>query len=70
MRHRDCADAGYGQLEAKLRERARVPPREESRWWELDTPELRRLVQSHGDMVNHPSVAALEAWRRDGRVSG
>ncbi|MBP6879223.1 MAG: CatB-related O-acetyltransferase [Phenylobacterium sp.] len=30
---------------------------EESRWWELDTPELRRLVQSRGDMVNHPSVA-------------
>ena len=38
---------------------------EATRWWELDTPELRRLVQSHGDLINHPSVAAIEAWRRD-----
>ncbi|MBA4011919.1 MAG: hypothetical protein C0481_08640 [Phenylobacterium sp.] len=38
-------------------------------WWELDTPELRRLVQSQGDMVNNPSVAALEAWRRNQPIS-
>jgi len=43
---------------------------EATRWWELDTPELRRLVQSHGEMVNHPSVAALEAWRRGQPISG
>ena len=44
--------------------------RSTTRWWELDTPERRRLVQRQGDMVNNPSVAALEAWRRSQPVSG
>lgn len=37
---------------------------EASRWWELDTPQLRRLLETHADVVTNPTVAALQAWRR------
>lgn len=56
-----------GNPARKLRDR--FPPDliaaiEESRWWELDTSELRRLLERHGEVVNKPSVAAIDAWRR------
>lgn len=43
---------------------------EASRWWELDTPELRRLLETHSDVVTNPTVAALQAWRRVDEASG
>lgn len=42
---------------------------EASRWWELDTPELRRLLETHSDVVTNPTVAALQAWRRVSQAS-
>ena len=56
-----------GNPARKLRDR--FPPDliaaiEKSRWWELDTSELRRLLERHGEVVNKPSVAAIDAWRR------
>jgi len=35
---------------------------EESRWWELDAPQLRDLVQANHDLVFHPTVESLSAW--------
>lgn len=35
---------------------------EDSRWWELDAPQLRELVQTNRDLVFHPTVEALTAW--------
>lgn len=39
---------------------------EASRWWELDIGELRRLVRERPELVYHPSVAALAAWKEEG----
>ena len=36
---------------------------EESRWWELDPPDLRKLLHDRRDMLFHPDAAMLEAWQ-------
>lgn len=38
---------------------------EASRWWELDLPDLQKLVKERPEMVFHPSIAALDQWRTD-----
>jgi hypothetical protein len=48
--------------------RARFEPElaealESSRWWELDPPELRKLVQERPDLIFHPSVSAVCEWK-------
>jgi virginiamycin A acetyltransferase len=35
---------------------------EASRWWELDLPQLRQLVQERHHLVYHPTPATLTAW--------
>lgn len=35
---------------------------EESGWWTLDAPGLRRLIVANADLVRHPTVAALQQW--------
>ena len=40
---------------------------EASRWWELDLPDLRRLVAARRDLVFAPAVASVEAWIREAR---
>lgn len=62
-----------GNPARKLRDRFApdmVEALEESRWWELDPPELRALVQKDADLVFHPSAERLRAWtaaRKAGR---
>ncbi|MEK7430737.1 MAG: CatB-related O-acetyltransferase [Pseudomonadota bacterium] len=38
---------------------------EASRWWEMDIPDLRRLVTDRRDLVFAPDVASLRAWERE-----
>ena len=57
-----------GNPAKKLRDR--FPPDliaaiEESRWWELDLPDLAKLVRERPDMVFHPDDAALTQWRSE-----
>ncbi len=40
---------------------------EASRWWELDLPQLRRLVEERHDTVFSPNVERLEAWMRESK---
>jgi acetyltransferase-like isoleucine patch superfamily enzyme len=35
---------------------------EESRWWELDLPELRRLVETRRGLVFNPTVGLVREW--------
>jgi acetyltransferase-like isoleucine patch superfamily enzyme len=54
-----------GNPARKLRDRFTpelVEAIETSHWWEIDLPELRRLVQERHDLVYHPTTAALAAW--------
>lgn len=37
---------------------------EASRWWELEPPALRALIQNKPDLVYHPTVEAVAAWNR------
>lgn len=36
---------------------------EKSRWWELDPPDLHKLLHDRRDMLFHPDAAMLEAWQ-------
>jgi acetyltransferase-like isoleucine patch superfamily enzyme len=36
---------------------------EASRWWDMDLPELRRLVEACPDAAFKPTVESLAAWR-------
>lgn len=57
-----------GNPARKLRDRftpALAEAIEASRWWELDLPELRRLVRERRDLVFRPTVEALIQWRSD-----
>jgi len=38
-----------------------------SRWWELDPPELRQLLQANRDLVFEPNVDRLQAWIAEAR---
>lgn len=35
---------------------------EASRWWLLDPPELRAMVQRDRDLIFHPTATAIDAW--------
>lgn len=35
---------------------------EASRWWLLDPPELRAMVQRARDLVFHPTASSIDAW--------
>lgn len=35
---------------------------EASRWWLLDPPELRAMVQRDRDLVFHPTASSIDAW--------
>jgi acetyltransferase-like isoleucine patch superfamily enzyme len=37
---------------------------EASRWWEMELDDLRQLVRERPQVVFHPSVEALAAWKR------
>lgn len=54
-----------GNPARKLRDRfepALIAAIEASRWWELDPPALRQLLDERPDILRHPSVGALAAW--------
>jgi acetyltransferase-like isoleucine patch superfamily enzyme len=38
---------------------------EASRWWELDPPQLRRLVAERRELVYQPDAGSLRAWRAE-----
>lgn len=57
-----------GNPARKLRDRFEpdiIAALEASRWWELDLPELRKLVQDRRGMVYRADPAALDAWTRE-----
>lgn len=62
-----------GNPAKKLRDRFTpdlVAALEESRWWELDAPELRALLNANPDLLFHPTAASITAWTAEGRPRG
>lgn len=54
-----------GNPARKLRDRFApdlIDALEESRWWELDPPELRALVERDRDLVYHPTARRVRDW--------
>lgn len=59
-----------GNPAKKLRDRFApdlITALDESRWWELDPPQLRDLVKANPDLVYHPTAAGVSAWIKAGR---
>ncbi|WP_282584927.1 CatB-related O-acetyltransferase [Lichenifustis flavocetrariae] len=62
-----------GNPARKLRDR--FPPDliatiEASRWWELDIPALRALIQQDRALVYHPTAESLAAWMAAAQAQG
>lgn len=59
-----------GNPAKKLRDRFEpdlIAALEESRWWELDPPQLKALVKANRDLVYHPTATSVSAWIKAGR---
>ncbi|MBP6030359.1 MAG: CatB-related O-acetyltransferase [Sphingobium sp.] len=59
-----------GNPAKKLRDRFApdlIAALEQSRWWELDPPELRRLVSANRELVFHPTASSVQQWAGSGR---
>jgi acetyltransferase-like isoleucine patch superfamily enzyme len=57
-----------GNPARKLRDRfdaALVAAIEDSRWWELDPPQLKQLVLERSDTVYHPTVESILRWNQE-----